>query len=287
MSVPSAIPRRIPLAKTVSGGNDFLQLEHSDVPPEWLSGTHEPFMRICDRHSGMGADGLVIRKRIAPGTFEFRVFNRDGKEAELSGNGMAGCAAIVFSRHPAMKSLTLITAVGRRRVSCRSREFPLVEMTVEIGPADFSNPRQFPFLETRWKRYTRDGIEFYPVSVGNPHAVCLLPRSFPEKEMLPLAERLQKSPIFPEGVNVEVVRPTEREHRWEARFIERGVGITHSSSTGCAAIYAVLQRLRLVKNRVLLSTTGCAGIQISGKPNAIKVENTTRIVYKGEYVSQF
>lgn len=286
MTPPPLSPLRIPMVKTVSGGNDFLQLDHSDLPPVWRPGLGELVVRICDRNNGMGADGLVIRKRVSPGTYDFHIFNRDGREAELSGNGMAGCAAVLFTRHPGQKALTLLTAIGPRRVECRNREFPLVEMTVEIGPADFHNLRQFPFLETRRKSYTRDGIEFFPVSVGNPHAVCILPRSFPEKEMVPLGERLRNNPVFPEGINVEIVRPTEIENKWEARFVERGVGVTQSSSTGCAAVFAVLRQRRMVADWVELTTPGCAGIKINGTINAIKVENTTRIVYKGEYVSQ-
>lgn len=286
MSSARPLLRRISVIKTVSGGNDFLQLNHPDLPPEWRPGFQELVIRICNRNNGMGADGLVVRKRVSPRTFEFHVFNRDGREAELSGNGMAGCAAVLFTQYPGMQSLTLLTATGSRRVACRNRAFPLVEMTVDIGPADFHNPRQFPFLESRWKNYTCEGIDFFPVSVGNPHAVCIMPQNFPEDAMVPLGERLRKNPIFPEGVNVEIVRPTERGCKWEARFVERGVGVTQSSSTGCAAVFAVLQRQRLVADRVELSTPGSAGIRISGTSDAIKVENTTRIVYKGEYVSQ-
>jgi len=282
LSLP-VIHERIDLVKTVSRGNDFLQLDLKNLPEKWRLRLGEFARMTCDRHTGLGADGLVTRRFISPGTFAFKIFNRDGSEAELSGNGMAGCAAVVFVLEPGRKSITLETAVGTRHIACNRRRFPLVDMTVEIGPADFANQRQFPFLDKRAGGYTSNGIEFFPVSVGNPHAVCLTPPEISEKEMVELGQHLQNSTCFPEGINVEVVRPGNAPGHWHARFIERGVGITQSSSTGCAAVFAVLRKQRLTARTTVLFSASGPGIQVNGSLDGIMVENTTQIVYKGEY----
>ncbi|HDP95873.1 MAG TPA: diaminopimelate epimerase [Candidatus Aminicenantes bacterium] len=279
----AGIPQRIDLIKTVSCGNDFLQLDLESLSEKRRSRLGQFAHAICDRHNGMGADGLVARCSISSGTFGFQVFNRDGREAELSGNGMAGCAAVVFALEPGLNSITLQTAVGPRRIACKQRRFPRVDMSVEIGPADFANYRQFPFLDKRAGGYASDGIDFFPVSVGNPHAVCLVPSGISEKEMVELGQHLQSSTRFPEGINVEVVRPGNTPGHWHARFIERGVGITQSSSTGCAAIFAVLHKQRLAAQKTVIFSAGASGIHVGGNLDGITVENTTQIVYKGEY----
>ena len=93
--------------------------------------------------------------------------------AELSGNGMAGLAAVLFRRRLASSPLILQTPVGRRQVELLARRGPVFQLKVEIGRPDFSNRTFFPFLKNRQDRSLIDGLEFYPVSVGNPHAVVL------------------------------------------------------------------------------------------------------------------
>ncbi|MBN1196720.1 MAG: diaminopimelate epimerase [Candidatus Aminicenantes bacterium] len=280
---PAGNPQCITLQKTVSCGNDFLQLDISTLPEKWRSRLNEFVRAACDRHNGMGADGLVVRRFISPGTFGFQIHNRDGREAELSGNGMAGCAAVVFALEPGLDSVTLETAVGPRQITCNQRRLPLVDMTVEIGPADFTNQRQFPFLDARTDSHVINGIEFLPVSVGNPHAVCLVSGQISDKEMAQMGQRLQGCDRFPEGINVEVVRPADTPGQWHARFVERGVGVTRSSSTGCAAIFAALRKQRLTAAPIVVIPADGPGIRVSGDLDGILVENTTQIVYKGEY----
>ncbi len=283
----AVIPGHVGMIKTVSNGNDFLQLDEHALPGKWRSNPREFVRRACCPHDGMGADGLVLRRRVAPATYAFRVFNRDGGEAELSGNGMAGCAAVIFLFQTELDAVELRTAVGPRHITCAKKRFPFFDMTVEIGAADFANRRQFPFLDDRPGLYSHAGIDFMPVSVGNPHAVCVVARETSETEMMRTGQTLQICEIFPEGVNVEVVRPESEPGQWRGGFVERGVGVTRSSSTGCAAVFAALHRLGLAEKAIRVHTLAGAGsgIGVNGNLHVIRVENTTRIVYKVEYAS--
>jgi len=267
--------------KTVSGGNDFLQIDGDvcGISPESFS----LFVRsICSRHNGLGADGIVVRSKRPDGATKFRIYNRDGNEAELSGNGMAGCAASLMLENPNFREITLFTAVGPRtvtRLECKSGKYFLL---VEIGPPDFNNRNHFPFLDGRDATYCYQDIPFTPVSVGNPHAVVIFPADTREDFCLQVARRLQKANIFPEGINIEVVRLIDSE-KVKALFFERGVGRTQTSSTGSAAVFAVLKKLNPEINFIRIVTPGTTPLRILSKGASIAVENTTKIVYKGEY----
>lgn len=321
--------------KTSSFGNDFIEIDENDLPAQ----TADKCLlarEICDAHRAVGADGVVFysscRKADIPlgdspcckagvtlgdcqagvplgdrprvDGFNFQIYNRDGGEAELSGNGMAGLAAVLFQRRLASSPLRLHTKSGQRHVTLLGRDGPVFQLEVEIGRADFSNRQSFPFLKEKQDSYVIDDLKFYPVAVGNPHAVVLC-REEPAAEMLPaLGGKLASHGQFPFGVNVEFVYFSAVEHPPEGTaalrpasptkgtgalrhpscrvfFYERGVGPTLASSTGSAAVFAVLRRLGLVKDRLLIDC-GADKIAVTWK-EGIFIHNFTRLVCRGNY----
>lgn len=236
--------------------------------------------------------GVPLGDRPRVDGFNFQIYNRDGGEAELSGNGMAGLAAVLFQRRLASSPLRLHTKSGQRHVTLLGRDGPVFQLEVEIGRADFSNRQSFPFLKEKQDSYVIDDLKFYPVAVGNPHAVVLC-REEPAAEMLPaLGGKLASHGQFPFGVNVEFVYFSDAEHPPEGTaalrhpscrvfFYERGVGPTLASSTGSAAVFAVLRRLGLVKDRLLIDC-GADKIAVTWK-QGIFIHNFTRLVCRGNY----
>lgn len=269
--------------------------------------------RLCQRQTGIGADGMVFYryKNTGETTFEsadFEIFNRDGSEAELSGNGMAGLAALLFYLNKSNRKIThnlhnqviLNTKVGIKRITYLYHEDNRYRLKVEIGEPDFHNKTFFPFLEKEENKpgFDYQGITFYPVSLGNPHAVVVLEETAPGKELARLGMLLEKAEIFPSGTNVELVVPTgtgrlnyETGEHFRIFFYERGVGPTQSSSTGSAAVFAVLQKLRLINQSLTIpidsQCPGCPGeaINVFGK-QTVYIENSTEIVYKGVCLSE-
>jgi|GEM_PF-387199 len=322
--------------KTSSFGNDFIEIDLRDLP----AGARDSAGRkaaiplgdkgalaheICDRQRGVGADGVVfycpgrqtgvpLGDRIDKEKFYFEIFNRDGGGAELSGNGMAGLAAVLFQRRLARSTLLLHAASGRRRVDLLARRGPVFELNVEIGQPDFANRKFFPFLKDKQDAYVIDGLEFYPVSVGNPHAVVICQGALSPARLETLGKKLESHPMFPGRVNVEFVQWAGAENPPEGTspvgippagsaatrpasppegtaalrpascrvfFYERGVGPTLASSTGSAAVFAVLRRLGMVRERLTIDL-GAEKIAVSWC-QGIFIHNFTRLVCRGNY----
>jgi len=301
--------------KTVSSGNDFIHVNVDDAGDAAAGKSEKGKLarRLCQRQSGIGADGMIFYRHDHAGetmsvSADFEIFNRDGSEAELSGNGMAGLAALLFYLNQSGAGITpglhshviLDTKVGKKKIRYLNHEHNKYRLEIEIGEPDFRSRLFFPFLENEKNKpgYLHQGITFYPVSVGNPHAVVVLTEAVPDEELARMGLLLEKAGIFPSGVNVELVAPTgtgpvdyEKGEHFRIFFYERGVGPTRSSSTGSAAVFAVLQKLRLIHRCLTIPVTGpgtgCPGdaVKIVGKPTVF-IENTTEIVYKGVYLSE-
>lgn len=275
--------------KTVSAGNDFIHIAADEVEPV---SQRSLTAAICERNRGAGADGVVFYK-IHPdeGFVDFEIFNQDGSEAELSGNGMAGLAALLFYLGEFKQEVVLHTRAGWKIHKLLERHENKFRLKIEIGEADFSRVDFFPFLQENKISYEHEGVTFYPVSVGNPHAVVILKKQLALQEMMEIGKRLESAAIFPQKTNVEVVLSAgTKSGSYESGadcpvfYYERGVGRTQSSSTGSAAVFAVLNRLGLVKNRLTIAA-GSDKIKISAEKK-IYIENITKIVYKGIYMNR-
>jgi len=271
--------------KSSTGGNDFILVEESrpgihDINASELSRI------ICDRHNGAGADGLIIYSRKKNKT-SFSIYNRDGSRAELSGNGMSGLGALLFLNDEKVDELTLETDVGIRTIKKVRREGNIFRLNVEIGKPDFWNMRFFPFLEKDRLEYEACGVKFFPVSMGNPHVVILIKKNTNIFDYSQKGKELENASIFPERTNIEFVlvdNIKDGNCLADPQFFERGVGTTSTSSTGSAAIFAVLRRLGLVKDKLLIKTSG-SNLLLSGK-DSVFIENNTKIVYKGTFLKQ-
>lgn len=263
--------------KTVASGNDFIHVEESQYHQVFPDISGEDIVCLCDRKNGAGADGVTIYRQ-DPQSVSFRIFNRDGTEAELSGNGMAGLAALLFHQNKSKSPVVLDTNVGKRTVTLLETTGNTYRQQVDLGTADFSNTRFFPFLNENRVEYQFEDLSFFPVSVGNPHVVVILDQLLAEEKLIPMGERITGSGMFPEGTNIEMVFPSESES-FRIFFYERGVGPTDSSTTGSAAVFSVLKKLGRISDKLSIET-GEQQVVVTGK-NKIYIENLTKIVYKG------
>jgi diaminopimelate epimerase len=223
----------IPFIKAHACGNDFLILDES------VSGRKHADLarRLCHRTTGIGADGIEFVEWRAGGEFFLRLFNADGSEAELSGNGTR-CVAAWLAQSEGLREVALGTHGGVR--TCRVIETcdPLYLVESEMGVPRVM-PRTIVIDEV-------GEVAGAMVNVGNPHFVVFVESEDFSAHGLSwqqLGAKIGASPLFPHGTNVEFVKV--RSHDQIAfRIFERGCGPTSSSGTGTCASSAAAMVLR-------------------------------------------
>ena len=245
------------MSKLHGTGNDFLVTVTGDGP----TATAELARELCDRHRGIGADGLISLRAGVDGadcTMELR--NADGGIAEMSGNGIR-CLAWVAVREGFARDDRLVvdTGGGRRVVDLvvDPADGMLRSATVDMGPVTFE-PAEIPLdAPSAFDLVaTFHGVEYRgdAAGVGNPHWVLFVD-DVDAARVVQHGPRLGTDERFPNGTNVEFVA-VDGADRLRMRVWERGVGETLSCGTGACAAAAVAHRRGLVGERVMVAVLG-------------------------------
>jgi diaminopimelate epimerase len=224
-------------------GNDYAIVESEELPFEL---TPERIQALCAPHTGIGSDGVLLLSRTEERGFvaDLRIFNPDGSEAELSGNGVR--EAVMYLRRSGWTDQDLFsinTAAGE----VRPRITGPTTCTVDMGRAKLHSEKDFPTgPEDGAGELTAAEREFkfQFVSIGNPQCAIELSDDLEELELAHYGPWIEKDERFPNRTNVSFWR-RESDQEIRARIWERGVGETMSSGTGAtgAAVAAVLRGL--------------------------------------------
>ena len=242
---------QVELFKYQALGNDYLVL---DLPGP-LDEVVALLPSLCDRHLGLGSDGLLAYD---PQSMTVRIFNPDRSEAQKSGNGLRITAAHAVLVHGAGERFELRTADRANPVRVLSRDGAEITTELDIGrpsfraadlPASFDGEPEQVELETPAGR-----VEAVLVSVGNPHCVVFGQRVTKER-CLQLGPHLEHHPAFPERTNVQLCEVVDRA-RVRAEIWERGAGYTLASGTSASAVAAACMRRGLVDDRVTVTMAG-------------------------------
>ncbi len=203
-------------------GNDFLV--------SFDAGDGRLARAACDRHTGIGADGLILAGTSDRGELTFQLWNADGSEAEMSGNGMRclAHAALDAGMVEADRPFGVFTAVGRREVTIRRQAPGVTWAVVDMGPVKVRLDR---------RGICNVGTGAVLVDVGNPHLVVLGPDPG-TVDVDRLGPELERSD--PAGLNVEFVTLGPEPDSITMRVWERGVGETQACGTGSCAAAAAL-----------------------------------------------
>jgi len=241
----------VELYKYQALGNDYLIL---DLPGP-LDDLVALLPTLCDRHRGLGSDGLLA---FDPRAMTVRIFNPDRSEAQKSGNGLRITAAHAVLEHGAGDSFELRTADRANAVRVLSRQGAEVVTELDIGrpsfrasdlPANFDGEPEHVDLDTPAGR-----VEAVLVSVGNPHCV-VFGQPVTKERCLELGPHLEVHPAFPERTNVQLCEPIDRA-RIRAEIWERGAGYTLASGTSASAVAAACMRRGLVDTKVTVLMPG-------------------------------
>ncbi|MBP5662136.1 MAG: diaminopimelate epimerase [Clostridia bacterium] len=222
-------------------GNDYV---YFDCTKEDLPDPEKWAVKLSDRHKGVGGDGIILIQKSDKADFKMRMFNADGSEGKMCGNGTRCIAKYVFDRGLTDKTeLTLETLGGIKHITV----FPGLSGKAETIRVDMGAPvLDPPSIPVKSKKYpvideelTVDGVVYRAtcVSMGNPHAVIFVEdhAAFPVERV---GKAIENMPSFPEKVNVEFVR-VDSPRELTMRVWERGSGETLACGTGaCAAVVA-------------------------------------------------
>ncbi|MBP5167224.1 MAG: diaminopimelate epimerase [Oscillospiraceae bacterium] len=210
-------------------GNDYLYV-YGEVPDNIA----ELSQKLSERHFGAGADGMIYISPSAAADFKMRIFNADGSEAKMCGNGIRCVGKYVYDKGYTDKTqLTVETLSGIKKLDMQVRSGKIKSVTVDMGPVEVGAD-----IELSAGGRTVIGT---PVSVGNPHFVIFVD-DIEAAPLYTLGPLLEKHEAFPDGVNVEFVQPLE-EGRLRMRVWERGSGVTLACGTGaCASAAAAAKK---------------------------------------------
>jgi diaminopimelate epimerase len=295
---------KIPFVKVEGLGNDFLVVDlRPGRPAAGLSEVMEPEVvrALCDRHFGVGGDGILAILPGVQGDARMRVLNADGSEAEMCGNGIRCVAKVLYDMDPALKRPLLRIDTGAGLLACKITvvDGRAETVTVDMGRPEL-DPPSIPVAAPSGKMLVKHALrvgerEFVltPVSMGNPHAVIFV--DDPAADLRVLAESfgrgIEHDGFFPRRTNVEFARVRSGAAGTEIDLVvwERGCGITLACGTGaCATAVAACLETRATPGREIPVHLpgGTLFIQVASPPQSgstafpgVSMRGPARIVF--------
>jgi diaminopimelate epimerase len=257
----------VPFSKASACGNDFLIVESAYAPADL-----GPLSRkLCDRHNGVGADGVEWIFPAENADAHAQLINADGSEAEISGNGTRCVAAYLVASGKPTK-LVIRTGAGLKRCELISHNENSFEFEMDMGRPQVGDQLSM--------KISSGDIRGTLVSMGNPQFAVFV-NEFPQAWQAAGAE-IQQHHHFKQGVNVDFVRVMGR-NDIEVRFFERGVGETQSSGTGSCASAVAAIAAGLVDSPVSVHAAG--GSQtVRWTGNELFLRGLAQIICRGEFL---
>jgi len=270
------------IIKSHALGNDYIVVD----PAALTFRLTPPAIRlICDRHLGVGSDGILALVPSTRGDFGLRVYNPDGSEAEKSGNGLRIFSKFLYDHgHVSTPVFTVDTPGGVAAIELHLVDGRVDQMTVDVGRATFMSteiPVAGPPREVVDEVIVAgdQALEITAVSVGNPHCVVFVP-DLSLINLHQLGPLLETHPMFPNRTNVQFAQVVSRD-RVQILIWERGAGETMASGTSASAVAAASVREGMVDRSVVVSAPG-GDLRITvGEDWSIRMTGPASEVYSG------
>ncbi len=262
-------------------GNDYLYV-FGEVPED----IKELSIKLSDRHFGAGSDGMIYISPSEIADFKMRIFNADGSEAMMCGNGIRCVGKYVYEKGYTDKTeLKIETLSGIKLLKLKVEYNKVKEVTVDMGVTVASNDLVLTALSGEYKHdnFIFEDVICTPVSVGNPHAVFFVQ----DAEAVPLSEigpAVEHYEAFPGGVNAEFVQQI-KQNELRMRVWERGSGITMACGTGACASAAAAVRKGFCEYNTPIAVHldgGVLSICVE-KDGSIEMTGPAEFVYDAEY----
>ncbi|MBI5701808.1 diaminopimelate epimerase [Candidatus Saganbacteria bacterium] len=256
-------------------GNDFVVIDSRKTDLSKVD-LHALAVDICDRHFGVGADGLIIVWPSTKAHYRMQIINSDGSEPEMCGNGIRCFAKYVFEVDKLKEEVISVETKAGIIVPA-----VILEKGVVVGAeVDMGIPSEMTNVKLQMTNY--GAIEIYSVSIGNPHAVNFVD-DFAKVNISEIGPQIENHPHFPNKTNVEFARIIN-DHEIELKVWERGAGETLACGTGACALVAAAVLLKKTGRKVLVKLPGGnLDIEWQASDNHIIMRGPAEKVFEGSY----
>ncbi len=292
--------------KLQGAGNDFLLVETEDIGRDWPSLAKT----VCDRHFGVGADGLLLLSSSETADFKMRIYNADGSEAEACGNGIRCLAKYVIERDmipvdrskdepvPSTRQLVVETIVGNRTVWIHQTEggetriqfamgvpvFTLEDIPVTVTPGD-GKLVDISTMSSYSVTVDSKELRLNFISMGNPHAVYFWQQPVADFPLARIGPEVEYMPLFPKRTNFEVAQVIGR-NLIDVVVWERGVGETLACGTGACAVAVAAQLYGYVDRIVDVKLPGgVLQVEWDGMGEVL-LSGPAEVVFTGEWTDR-
>jgi len=275
----------IPFTKLQGNGNDFILIDEyratvvTDKNKADLASTH------CNRRLGVGADGVLFLSNDRFADIGMRLFQPDGTEAEMCGNGI--CCIVKYAvdaGYVQIGKVSVNTLSGILDVRTQHTKNRQLLITVNMGKPLYDRPGIPAVGEGELINQELHGFTVSAVNTGVPHAVVFT-KHLKEVSLLDAAAKIRYDPLFPNGTNVDFVEVNSTDEI-SIRTYERGVEAeTLSCGTGSVASASVANRLKKTGDKVLVHTMG-GQLRIALENDTAYMEGSAETVFKGEILTK-
>lgn len=267
-------------------GNDYVYI---DCINQNIENESKLAQFVSDRHFGVGSDGLILICKSDVADFKMRMFNADGSEAEMCGNGIRCVSKFVYDKGFTQKeTITIETLAGIKTLKLITKDGKVEKVRVDMGKP-ILEAKDIPVIsEEKPVKNLEIGVEdkkfkFTCVSMGNPHAVTFI-ENVAEVDLEKYGKPIETNEKFPKKTNVEFIEIVDRKHI-KMRVWERGSGETLACGTGaCASAVATILNGYADRNIEVELLGGNLEIEWNREDNHVYMTGPATTVFEGELV---
>lgn len=274
-------------SKMQATGNDFIVVNNLENEFQYSFKLLSKY--LCDRHFGVGADGVLILDKGNKADYKMRIFNYDGTEAEMCGNGIRCFAKYLYEKKIVKDSEFVIeTLSGIKKVKLEIEGNTVVLVEVDMGEPSFNfneigvyyeNNAIDTYNEEKFKGIQINEFTVFPISMGNPHCVCFVD-NVDEIDIEKTGKLIENYKYFSNKTNVEFVE-IKNNSTIKVRVWERGVGETLSCGTGACSSAIISNLYKSTESEMIVELRG-GNLKVKYTGERVLLQGSAEFVYEGE-----
>lgn len=274
-------------SKMQATGNDFIVVNNLENEFQYSFKLLSKY--LCDRHFGVGADGVLILDKGNKAGYKMRIFNYDGTEAEMCGNGIRCFAKYLYEKKIVKDSEFVVeTLSGIKKVKLEIEGNTVVLVEVDMGEPSFNfneigvyyeNNAIDTYNEEKFKGIQINEFTVFPISMGNPHCVCFVD-NVDEIDIEKTGKLIENYKYFSNKTNVEFVE-IKNNSTIKVRVWERGVGETLSCGTGACSSAIISNLYKSTESEMIVELRG-GNLKVKYTGERVLLQGSAEFVYEGE-----